>query len=232
MSRSGITDIENSLQSAIKLEISSRNTDVRLYLHESLHKQGHLSNWIEKDPVFESTIVDAILPRLSGMFLLARLYIDLLSQMHTMRQARKLLEELPDGTIATYQEAWHRVCAQNPYQAELGKKVISWIVCCVRPLSVLELQHGLAIEEGDAVFDPEGIIDKHSLTSACAGLVSIDEQNKQVSLVHPTANEYNTKHQHDFFPTGHQTIATACITYLLMDTFQEGACLKIEDFID
>ena len=179
-------------------------------------------------------IIDAILSKLSGMFLLARLYVNLLSQTHTMRQTRKLLEELPDGTDATYREAWNRLCAQNPLQADLGRSVISWVVCCMRPLSVSELRHGLAIEEGDAEFDPEGLINNHSLTSACAGLVSIDidEQNEQVSLVHPTANGCFTKHQHDFFPTGHQQVATACTTYLLMETFRMGACLKVDGFID
>jgi len=229
-SRTGITDVEHNLHADMRLEIRSDENDVRLYLEGSLRDQGRLSNWVAESADFESSIIESILPRLSGMFLLARLYVDLLAQMPTKRRAREALKTLPEGTDAIYEEAWNRICAQKRDQADMGKKVISWIVCATRALRLPELRHGLAVEEKDTDLDPEGIPDIDSLTSFCAGLVVIDEQSNRISLVHPTAYEYFVKNQHDMIPNGHDLIAVSCTTYLLMNPFR-GACLEPDDFI-
>lgn len=214
----------------MQLEIRSDENDVRLYLEGSLREQGRLSTWVSESADFKSSIIESILPRLSGMFLLARLYVDLLAQMPTKRRAREALKTLPEGVDAIYEEAWNRICAQKRDQADMGKKVISWTVCATRALRLPELRHGLAVEESDAVLDPEGLPDNDSLTSFCAGLVVIDEQSNRISLVHPTAYEYFVKHQQDLIPNAHDPIAVACTTYLLMNPFR-GACLEPDDFI-
>lgn len=214
----------------MQLEIRSDEDDVRLYLKESLHDQVRLAKWVSESDGFESLVIESILPRLSGMFLLARLYVDLLVQMPTKRDARKALKTLPEGTDAIYEEAWNRICAQKRYQADMGKKVISWIVCATRGLRLPELRHALAVQEGDTDLDPEGLPDDDSLTSFCAGLVIIDKQSNRISLVHPTAYEYFVKRQQDLIPTGHDLIAVSCTTYLLMDPFR-GACLEPDDFV-
>jgi len=227
--RSGITDIERNLKADGSLEVRSNENDVRLYLQQSLRDTDYLSEWISANPKLELSIIEAILPRLAGMFLLARLYVDFLAQIPTQRGVRKALGSLPEGIDDTYADAWERVCAQKPVQADLGKKVISWVTCATRPLRVTELRHALAIEEGDSELDAEGLLDINSLTSFCAGLVVIDAQNNRLSLVHPTANEYFVERQRDLLPTAHDLIATACTTYLLMNVFR-GACLEPDDF--
>lgn len=229
-SRIGITDIERNLNADQQLEIKSDEKDVRLYLEERLRDQGCLSKWVSDSVDFESSIIESILFRLSGMFLLARLYVDLLAQMPTKRRAREALKTLPEGTDAIYEEAWNRICAQQRDRAEMGKKVISWIVCTTRALRLPELRHGLAVEESDADLDSEGLPNNDSLTSFCAGLVVIDEQRKRIGLVHPTAYEYFVKRQQDLIPNAHDLIAVACTTYLLMNPFR-GACQEPDDFI-
>ena len=104
-SRSGITDIERSIKADIRVEIRSNENDVRLYLQNALRDQELLSDWILESPEFETSIFEAILPRLSGMFLLARLYIDLLAQIPTKKGVRKALKTLPKGIYDTYAEA-------------------------------------------------------------------------------------------------------------------------------
>ena len=212
------------------IEIRSIESDVRLYLHENLRGRDYLSGWIDASPELEEAMISAILPRLSGMFLLARLYVDILAQMPTVRGVKKALKGLPEGTDSTYAEAWERICVQKPHQADVGRRVIAWIVCATRPLRVSELQSGLAVEEGDSDLDAEGLLDISSLTSFCAGLVVIDDQSNQISLVHPTANEYFVRRQGLLFPLGHKEMAIACTTYLLIDSLQ-GVSTEPDDFI-
>ena len=158
-------------------------------------------------------------------FLLARLYMDLLCQIPTKRGVRRALAVLPDGIDKTYSEAWDRVCTQNLQKAELGKRILSWIIHATRPLRVQELRHALAIEENDEEIDPDGLLDVPTLTSFCAGLVIVDEQRGLFSLVHPTTQEYFDKHKDILFPAAHENIAATCITYLHMKPFRDEGAL-------
>lgn len=150
--------------------------------------------------------------------------MDLLCQIPTKRRVMRALDVLPEGVDKTYSEAWHRVCTQNPDQADLGKRVLMWIVYATRPLRVQELRYALAIEDNDEEIDPDGLLDSEKLTSFCAGLVIVDEQRGLFSLVHPTTQEYFNKHKDVLFPAAHENIAATCITYLHMRPFRyEGA---------
>ena len=140
---------------------------------------------------------------------------------------------LPDGIDKTYSEAWHRICNQSPQQAELGKRILSWIIHATRPLRVQELRYALAIEDNDEEIDPDGLLDVTTLTSFCAGLVIVDEQRGLFSLVHPTTQEYFDKHKDVLFPAAHERIAATCITYLHMEPFRsEGALDDYDAFYE
>lgn len=141
------------------------------------------------------------------------------------------MKTLPDGINDTYTDAWDRVCAQRPYHAALGKNIFLWVLHAARPLKVEELRCALAIEEDDDELNVEGLLEPASLAIYCGGLVVIDSQSDQVSLVHPTAQEYFEHQMADLFPAAHDSIAASCITYLRMKPFRdEGALDEIEAF--
>jgi len=99
------------------------------------------------------------------------------------RQVRTTLENLPEGMDNTYDEAMERVERQDDSRKELAKQVLSWITYAVRPLSVEELQHALAVVPDTTNLDPENITDEEILTSVCAGLVVIDGERNVIGLV-------------------------------------------------
>ena len=219
-------DMEREMTPDERLEIRSSEADVRSYLQQSLCVQPQLLKWIKDSPEFGYLVVEAILSRVSGMFLLARLYTDLLANIPTKRGVRKALETLPRGIDDTYTEAWNRISAQNPEQSELGKKVLSWIIHAPRPLRVSEIQEALAIEEGDELLDAEGILNPTQLTSFCAGLVIINEQRQLMTLIHPTTQEYFNNRKEGLFPAAHEEVAATCITYLRMRSFHDQGSLQ------
>src|SRR3984957_8890630 len=127
-------------------------------------------------------------------FLLARLHMDSLVGKLNARQVRAALEVLPEGMDGTYNEAMERVERQDDGRKQLARRVLSWIIYAVRPLSVKELQHALAVMPDTTKLDPEDIIDYEILTSICAGLVVIDEKRNVIGLVRkqPTVKCRNT----------------------------------------
>ena len=214
-------EVQRILMPDARLEISSDNEDVRKYLNQELRSQSQLVEWITGDSDFEIQIIDSIIARVAGMFLLARLYMNILVHLPTKRAVRKALKTLPTSINDTYTEAWNRVQAQPSPQAELGRKILLWVSHAVRPLRMQELRHALGVEEGDEELDGEGLIDPAALTSFCAGLIIVNERSGLVSLVHPTTQEFFNERKADLFPRAQEEMACVCVTYLRMKPFSE-----------
>jgi ankyrin repeat protein len=117
-----------------------------------------------------------------------------------------------------------RIEGQVKNQEELAKEVLSWIVCAMRPLSILELQHALAIELNEPRLDESNLSDIGDIVSACAGLVTIDKESNIIRLVHYTAQEFFERTHNRWFPGVETNIASICITYLSFDVFKTGFC--------
>lgn len=133
------------------------------------------------------------------------------------------LNQLPSGSgayDAAYEEVMERISNQAAESANLARRVITWVAYSKRFLSVIELQHALAIEPGESNLDQDNIIPVEDLVSVCDGLVVIDEGNKIVRLAHYTAQEYFNRTLERWFLNAEADIATACITYVLFKTFQ------------
>lgn len=227
-SRTGIADIEQELDNACpKIEIQSSEHDVRVVLRQCLADQSQFSRWIEKSPQFETDIIDTILDKMTGMFLLARLYVDLLTQIPSKRGVRKALGSLPQGIEETYTEAWDRILGQRPHQYTIGQRVLTWVIHSARPIRISEVTVALAIEEGDEEIDDEGFLDPVALTSFYPGLAVVDDESQILSLVHPTTQEYFTARRAQLLPNSHEDIAMTCMTYLRMRPFSEEGPVTI-----
>ena len=80
----------------------------------------------------------------------------------------------------TYTEAIERINTQFGEDRELAVKILMWITTAFRPLTLLELQHALAVQPGDTNFDEDGITDEATLLIVCGGLVTLDELSQTV----------------------------------------------------
>lgn len=87
------------------------------------------------------------------------------------------LADLPREIDDTYGEALKRIQEQNHDDRELADKVLMWIAFALTPLSILELQHALAVEEGSTQTHLDALPDEEIIISVCAGLVIIDESD-------------------------------------------------------
>lgn len=116
-----------------------------------------------------------------------------------------------------YQETMKRIESQSPNLRNLAIHALSWIVCAKRPLSILELQHALAIQTGSHSIDTEDVADATLIISVCVGLVSVDMESGVVRLDHPTTQGFYSNFLEEWFPNAHRKIAEACVTYLSFD---------------
>jgi ankyrin repeat protein len=122
-----------------------------------------------------------------------------------------------------------RINSQVKDQAELAMQVLSRVTCVKRPLTIIELQHALAVEVNESKLDEENISQIEDIISVCAGLVTVDEESSIIRLVHYTTQEYFDRTQREWFPSIETNIATICVTYLLFDEFESGICQNDEE---
>ncbi|KAI9780621.1 MAG: hypothetical protein M1816_002782, partial [Peltula sp. TS41687] len=233
--------MEGQFQSSSRLDIRADNKDVRTYVRGRVAQEDRLARHVRADSKLEEVMVDKIVGNSRGMFLLARLHMDSLVSKHSRREVRKALENLPQELNSTYEEAMERIRGQAEDDRKLAERVLSWIIYAMRPLSVEELQHAVAIEPGMTELEDEDLTDREFLASVCAGLVVIDDEIGIVRLVHYTTQEYFESVRKVLFPNGPTSITVACIAYLSLDVFRDGyshsdqeleSCLKKNVFLD
>lgn len=151
------------------------------------------------------------------------------------KSTRTALKELSKGLNdhaydKAYENAMTRIQGQLGEQTELAMQTLSWLVCAKRPLTALELQHALAIEENESGIDEENMPEVEDILAVCAGLVTIENESGIIRLVHYTTQEYLERKKDLLFPNTESDISRLCVTYISFDTFGSGICESDEAF--
>ncbi|KFY70028.1 hypothetical protein V499_09532 [Pseudogymnoascus sp. VKM F-103] len=234
-----ILEIEKEFKGSISLEIRASQDDVQRYING---KMSLLRPFVSKNPTLQAEIKTEIVKAADGMFLLAQLHMDSLIAKTTPKAIRLALKRLQRESKAAYddeksqaldsayKQAMERIESQEGDFQVLAKRVLSWITCAKRPLTILELQHALAIEVGESELDEENLLEIEDMVSVCAGLVTIDDETSIIRLVHYTTQEYFERTWINWFPNAEIDITETCVTYLLFTTFETGFCPTDEDF--
>lgn len=139
----------------------------------------------------------------------------------------------PDGSNAlydAYDKAMDRIKRQKGDLPWVAMQILSWIVKAKRTMTVLELQHALAVEVGKTKLDEENLPEIEDMVLACSGLVTVDKESLVIRLVHYTTQEYFERPGKDWFPQAETDITKICATYLSFRVFNSGFCQSDGDF--
>jgi hypothetical protein len=185
---------------ARRLDIHAHDQDVRSYIRNRILRSPR-----KRLKEMEEEVVDAVTKNVNGMwvmlfefipqspnsllrFLLARLHMDSLIETYSLSRSdvKDGLRSLPEDVDEAYQKVLVRIEQQSRSEASLAKRVLSFVVCARRPLSVGELRQALAIEPGMKALDPDRLIDDEIWVSVCAGLVVMDVDLDVVRLIRET----------------------------------------------
>ena len=143
----------------------------------------------------------------------------------TVKGIKIALASMPQKIDELYKLTLERIQQQAGDDGMLAMRILSWITHARRPLTVNELQHGLAVEHNDdedndlnaPELDTDNLLQPESLVDVCAGLVIIDPMSQIIRLVHYTTQEYFSNKRLDLFTGTEADISRACLTYLSYD---------------
>ena len=201
------------------LQIRATDPDMRCYINSRIQEHGRINRLIGSDPLLANLLNETLCRKANGMFLLTQLQMDSLINQTSARHVFKALQSLPEKLSETFGDAIERIKSQSREYWRLARHVISWIFYARRPLKIFELREILAVEPDDTKFDPSGLHERDLILEVCCGLVSIDEQDETIRLVHYSLQEYLTTCWHEHWPKAEETVAAVCIAYLTLEDF-------------
>lgn len=211
------------------MDLRANPRDVRKYVEGHI---GNLSKCVEKNANLQETIVKTIVDSVDGMFLLAQLHMDSLSDKTSIKMVKKALDSLPKGSKAldlAYDGAIQRVDSQLERCRHLAKQLLGWLTYSERLMSVQEIQYALAVEPGESSLDEDNLSDVTEIVGYCAGLVIVEEDTRCLRLVHYTTQEYLRQNGGNHLVAAQQDIAISCLTYLLYEEFETGWVYNMKD---
>ncbi|KGO73285.1 hypothetical protein PITC_085840 [Penicillium italicum] len=208
-----------------RIHISATTADLEVYLKsEILGNYRFQKRVIRNDPSIQVEIVERIIAKSAGMFLLANLHVTELCRYTDVRNVQDAMDKLPDSIFGYYDAIIERLEEQDDPDCDLAREALSIISHAKRPLSVDELVHALGVREDDTEFIESGCVVPEILLSVSAGLIKIDKQENTIRLVHQTLHEYFERFPGRLLPDSHSKLAKICLTYLSFDAFASGPC--------
>ncbi|KAI9807287.1 MAG: hypothetical protein M1833_000030 [Piccolia ochrophora] len=222
-SRPYLDDIKKTLSSSPHLKIEARDSDIEKYIINRIAKEEAIEDLIDES--LKEEMIHTIVTGAQGMFLLPALQIQAILDQTSRTQIRNALKRMPKTLESVFEETLQRMQRQPESRATLGKKTLMWISHAKRLLLVEELRQALAVNLEDDQFDSDNSPTAKRIVDSCLGLVTINEEDATVRLVHYSVQEYLIQQRQILFDLGDQIIAKTCLAFLSFEIFEENKTL-------
>ncbi|KAM0083202.1 hypothetical protein ACKRZS_004614 [Fusarium odoratissimum] len=219
--------IKKHFEKKPRVEVSVTSQDLGLYVNHRL-EHGEVDVELIGTKLI-SDLVSAIVKKTAGSFLLARLIMDHITSLLTIKDIRKALISLPAHYDEAYLSTFDRIVKQAPGLRDLALKSLNFISYVKEPLRMVELQHALATEEGMLEIDPEDLQTSKAIISSCLGLLVVSGPEKSVEFVHSTARKFLHSRPDGMDKRPHLTIVRSCISYMSTNEMRQGRCTSQDD---
>ena len=151
----------------------------------------------------QQRMISALASGHGGMFLWAYLMVKELKELGTIRQVDEALKTLPAGLKEMHEAIITRLDSTlHKAHRELATKILTWIVCAVRPLRLAELQEilrfeirqGRTADQLQVDDDDDLLYSEKDIELACGALVI--SRNETLQLIHLSTKEILTQRPH------------------------------------
>ncbi|RMZ47393.1 NACHT and Ankyrin domain protein [Aspergillus flavus] len=188
--------------------------DIQQYTHSRIQLDSGLVELFKDGigPQLRQEVIHMVMEKSHGVFLLAKIHMDLLARYTDLNLLERALVHLPQSLSEAYGEAMKQVVSQSPS----ATRHVYWTLYAFRPLTVEELK--CATKAAGSELNTESESFETSLQTRSAGLLTVDAVTGTVRFIHKTVKEYlNGTAARVFFPTAPKDIAEVCLTAISPD---------------
>ncbi|KAG9236434.1 ankyrin repeat-containing domain protein [Amylocarpus encephaloides] len=253
-------DDEHELSLPNKLDVAVRvpDKDLELYVRNNIQGQmpdedideemesnrrtsSPLGKLCSDEPSLMDFLVESIVDNCQGKFLLAKLYINSVSESWTKGQIKRAATQMHESkytlaeTINKLYDADldNRLGRLTPPQQVFAKRILSIVYYAQRKLRFKELQHALAVTmvPGATSYPADDETDEQEILSMTKGFITIGQDSEgNVRFDDRTLVDYFDATRDKWFPRGQAELANICLTYLSYGEFAKP-CPR-EEFIE
>ncbi|CAN9253185.1 unnamed protein product [Alternaria alternata] len=206
------------------IPLPEKNPDIDAFIEADLRRCLEQELLTIGDPTLIIDIQDALVAGSQGMFLWAALQIQSLCSMKTDHTIRNALADLPKDISQTFARILDKSGRSDP---SLQAKTLQVVLAAERPLTTEELREALSVIPSDADWDPSKMLnDVYSALACCGCLLTVDEEESTVRVVHHSVKQYilhglnDAKHTSFSMDDARRTLADIVATYLGYGVFE------------
>ncbi|KAL6719998.1 hypothetical protein ACLMJK_001919 [Lecanora helva] len=216
------------------IKLIDTDDDVRYMIQKRLmqpksFRKGMVRDTVSQNSDLRTRIVDIILSKTNGMFLIADLTLRSLASALSVTDLFTALENVPKTLENYYDTAWSRILSQDSPSKQLAINTISWLYLARRILKKEELLHALAVRFEEKAFNNESLMDLETMLEVCQGLVVEEKHSESIRLMHMTTRDYIRERQTLLLEDASVYMAKTCLTYLCFDAFEKKSFNNLLD---
>ncbi|KAF6761409.1 hypothetical protein DFP72DRAFT_1003304 [Ephemerocybe angulata] len=162
---------------ALHIPVQAQTKDIELYVAERIKESTTLASILSEHPSVAESFTALIKEKSNGMFLLARLQMELvLERCANIGSLLKALETLPSGIHDMYRLTMDRISSQSEEKVSIAHRAFIWIFHANEGLSPEDLQHALTFSYENKKFVEDDSVSIPVLLSICCGLVTVEDR--------------------------------------------------------
>uniref|UniRef100_A0A0B7JP21 NACHT domain-containing protein n=2 Tax=Bionectria ochroleuca TaxID=29856 RepID=A0A0B7JP21_BIOOC len=189
--RSGTQDHQSLFRPLLNIQtmtMPEKNPDIGKFIEKELERRIEAKRLVLGQEGLVVEIRDALVKGANGMFLWVALQIDSLCDEKSDAAIRSALQDLPPDLFSTFDRILKRSRKlAHTYQT----RILKTIVAAHRPLTVDEIREVISVEPGNTDWSPDMLVnDIHGVLACCGSLVTVDEENLSVYLIHQSVTQF------------------------------------------
>ncbi|KAF5332816.1 hypothetical protein D9611_005367 [Ephemerocybe angulata] len=204
--------------SALHILVQAQTRDIEVYVAKRIKQSTRIFTILSENPDIAERFTAITQEKSKGMFLLARLQMELvLERCATIGSLLKALETLPSGINDMYRLTMDRISSLSEEEVSLAHRAFLWILHARDELSPEDLQRALTFSYEAKEFVEDSSVSIPVLLSICCGLVMIqdgDDGKTVVRFIHYSTQEFMKSFAFSHLPEPQDLLAVtsaACV---------------------
>jgi len=228
----GTVEINNGLRAAVEGNIShfqiteeATKADIEGYLSQKV--QGMSDQAPGLSPDLQEQITKTLSTGARGMFLWVHMMAEHLNELCLHGNDAAIIkdpQEYPRDIDEYYKRTLDNIEKMAPQLQETVLKVLKWIICGFRALTVTELDYAISIDVNERHYDAQKRNHnfRETLLEFCGSFIEIDSGSDTVNLTHASVKDFLLTQQTHIqlrmdLCSAHLYVAQACLSYLCHD---------------
>ncbi|KAK0130384.1 hypothetical protein ONS96_000905 [Cadophora gregata f. sp. sojae] len=237
-------DIMDTFDGCPVVEIDSTcvDADIKIFLQDEIARRIHEKKLKLQKIDLKDAILEALSSKSNGMFMWAKLQLNIICEERRDQDILKALVSLPRDLYSTYDRILQKIEQKSPALQELARKALMWVMYAKRSMRIKELVDALAIQEGMTQYKElaNSAYDKEAILDSCGGLLlsigllgtfkyeyvhpihySVIEYF-QAAVATPGAQQVLRAKYFTVAERAHREIASSCISFMQLNDFSTG----------